>query len=205
MINFVIPSIGRSTLKNTLQSLIDQTNTNWQCWVGFDGLDKSQVDQSILVYDDRIHYLYLKEKLGIFGFNSGINHTIGNAGFVRNYIISNIFGNDYEWIGFVDDDDTLRPYYIEKLQEEIDYTYFDCCIFRMKCGELIIPPIGMIEVVQNSVGISFCVQKKFIVDNNINFLNSSSEDYAMLETINNYGGIIYMSEYVTYNVLGESI
>ena len=155
MINFIVPSVGRSTLKNTLESLINQTNPNWECWVGFDGLSEDQIDQSILVYDDRIHYLYLKEKLGAFTHN-------GNAGEVRNYLISQI-SNDYDWIGFVDDDDTLREYYVEKLDEELNNNKFDCCVFRMVSGESIIPPLEIEDqILQGFVGISFCVNKKFI-------------------------------------------
>ncbi len=195
MINFIIPSVGRPTLKNTLQSLIDQTNPNWECWVGFDGISESDVDKNILLDDPRIHYIYIKDKLGTFG-----SHNIGNAGLVRNFIISNVFGNTYEWIGFVDDDDTLKPYYIEKLVEECNHTPFDCCIFRMKSGDLIIPPVGMTEVIQNFVGISFCIKKQFIEDKNIKFINSTCEDYTFLETIHKEGGIIYMSEHITYNV-----
>jgi glycosyltransferase involved in cell wall biosynthesis len=202
MINFIIPSIGRTTLKRTLESLINQSNPNWECWVGFDGLAEEEVDKNILVNDDRIHYLYIKDKLGTFFYNSGVNHNTGNAGLVRNYIISNI-DNNYEWVGFVDDDDSLKSYYIEKLVEEINRTSFDCCIFRMNANGNIIPPLGMNKVIQNFVGISFCVKKKFLENKQIQFINSPSEDYTMLESINNAGGEIYLSEYVTYNVLGD--
>ena len=40
-------------------------------------------------------------------------------------------------------------------------------------------------------------------DNDIRFISSSSEDYSMLESIHNAGGEIYMSEHITYNVLGS--
>lgn len=202
MINFVIPSMGRKTLKRTLESLINQTNPYWECWVGFDGLSENEVDRNILIKDDRIHYLYIKDKLGTSFYNSGVGHNTGNAGLVRNYIISNIT-NKYEWIGFVDDDDSLKSYYIEKLIEEINYIFFDCCIFRMVANGNIIPPLGMTQVIQNFVGISFCVRKKFIEDSKIKFINSPSEDYNMLESIKNAGGEIYLSEYVTYNVFGD--
>lgn len=199
MINFVIPSVGRSTLKSTLESLINQTNSNWECWVGFDGLEKDEVDDSLLINDSRIHYLFSTKKVG-----GKTKH--GNAGLVRNWIISNI-DNDYEWIGFVDDDDTLFSDYIVKLEEEIDYTDFDCCIFRMRYDPhniKVIPPPGMCEVRQNFVGISFCVKKKFIIENDIKFINSDSEDYNFLENIHLKDGVIYLSEHITYNVNGHS-
>ena len=203
MINFIVPSVGRSTLKNTLQSLIDQKNPNWKCWVGFDGLDKSQVDEDLLIDDSRINYLYLKNRLGIFTHNSGVNGNTGSVGKVRNYLIEQI-DNDYEWIGFVDDDDTLRPYYIEKLLEEKNNNItFDCCIFRMINGSVIITPLNTNQVIQNLVGISFCVKKNFIKEKGIKFENSTCEDYRILELIHNSGGEIYMSEHITYNVRGN--
>lgn len=203
MINFIVPTIGRETLKSTLRSLVDQTNPNWECWIGFDGLSESDVDTNLLVDDERIHCIYLKDRLGSFTYNAGVNGNTGSAGNVRNYLIEQI-DNDYEWIGFVDDDDTLRPYYIEKLIEERNYTTFDCCIFRMINGSTIIPPIGMNQVIQNFVGISFCINKKFLKDQNIRFENSTCEDYTFLESIHNSGGEIYMSEHITYNVRGNN-
>ena len=198
MINFIVPSIGRPTLKSTLQSLINQTNPNWECWVGFDGLSKNQVEDTLLINDSRIHYLFSVDKVG-----EKKHH--GNAGLVRNWIISNI-NNNYEWIGFVDDDDTLSSDYIERLIQNINYTDFDCCVFRMRYDAeniKIIPPLNMVEIRQNYVGISFCVKRNFIIDSNIKFINSNSEDYQFLENIHLKGGIIYLSEYITYNVNGH--
>jgi glycosyltransferase involved in cell wall biosynthesis len=193
MINFIIPSVGRPTLKNTLQSLLNQSNPNWKCWVGFDGLLEDQIDKSILVDDERIHYLYLKEKKGSFTFN-------GNAGEVRNYLISQI-DNDYKWIGFVDDDDTLTNFYVEKLIEEEKENNFDCCVFRMISGGNIIPPLHIKDqIIQGLVGISFCVNKKFLERENIGFVNSTSEDFDFLSKINDVGGFIYISDHITYNV-----
>lgn len=199
MINFIIPSIGRLTLKNTLESLISQSHSDWNCWVGFDGITKEELDTSILIEDSRINYLFSSEKQGNRKFH-------GNAGLVRNWIISSI-SNNYEWLAFVDDDDTLTHDYIEKLKEEIEYTDFDCCIFRMRYdanNQRIVPPYGMKVIQQNFVGISFCVNKIFINTNNIKFINSDSEDYNFLEQINNKNGEIYLSEHITYNVNGYS-
>ena len=194
MINFVVPSVGRKTLKNTLQSLINQTNPNWICWVGLDGLSMQEVDPDILVNDERIRYIEIKPKLGVFNYN-------GNAGKVRNYIIDCI-DNDYEWIGFVDDDDSIRPYYIERLIEEKQKNSFDCCVFRMNHKELGIVPALHIrdQIMLNNVGISFCVKKKFIDENNIKFRNANGEDYDYLEKIHNASGEIVISDSITYDV-----
>jgi len=199
MIGFVVPSIGRDSIKFTLQSLTNQTNPNWKCWVGFDGKCEDDIDKNNLIEDSRINYLYFKDKLGVSAHH-------GNAGYVRNSIISHIT-EDCEWIGFVDDDDTLSKFYIEILELEKTKSEFDCCVFRMrydKDNQKVIPPFGMNHLQQNYVGISFCVSKKFITENNIKFTNDNAEDFKFLKEINDKGGKIHISSHITYNVNGYS-
>ena len=199
MISFVIPSVGRDTLKYSLESLINQTEVNWECVVGFDGKTESDIDKSILVNDKRIKYLYLSEKMG------ESNHH-GNAGLVRNSIIECV-DDSTEWIGFLDDDDTISKFYIEILNLEKTKAEFDCCVFRMrydKDNQKVIPPFGMNYLQQNYVGISFCVRKKFVDDHKIKFVNSNSEDFKFLNEIHDSGGKIYISSHVTYNVNGHT-
>lgn len=199
MIGFVIPSIGRSTIKFTLESLVNQTNPNWKCYVGFDGKNKIDIDSSILINDDRIKYFYFGEKLG----DEKQHH--GNAGQVRNSIIKHM-DNDIEWIGFVDDDDTLSKYYVEILDLEKTKGDFDCCVFRMRYdrdNKKVIPPLGMNKIQQNFVGISFCVRKKFVDEYKIAFINDNAEDFKFLKQISDNGGKIHISNHVTYNVNGH--
>ena len=199
MIGFVVPSIGRDSIKFTLQSLTNQTNPNWKCWVGFDGKCEDDIDKNNLIEDSRINYLYFKDKLGVSAHH-------GNAGLVRNSIIEQL-SDDTEWIGFLDDDDTLSKFYIEILELEKTKSEFDCCVFRMrydKDNQKVIPPFGMNHLQQNYVGISFCVSKKFIAENNIKFTNDNAEDFKFLKEINDKGGKIYISPHITYNVNGHS-
>lgn len=198
MIGFVIPSIGRETLKHSLQSLLNQTDSDWKCWVGFDGKSESEIDKSILVDDDRITYLYFSEKQG-----QSAHH--GNAGLVRNSIISHIT-DDCEWVGFLDDDDTVSKFYVEILKREIQKQFFDCCVFRMRYDSeniKVLPPFNMNEIVQNFVGISFAVNKKFLDDNDLKFENNNAEDFLMLKKIQG-NGKVYISSHVCYNVNGHS-
>jgi len=205
MINFIVPSVGRKTLTNTLNSLVSLSNQNWEAWVGLDGISEDDFDKNILVEDSRIHYVFIKDRMGDFDHNPAVERPTGNAGRVRNYLIS-LINNQYNWIGFVDDDDTIRPHYIDRLVEEINYTSFDCCIFRMVHDDkknnrrLVVPPYGMNQVVQNCVGISFCVKKSFLDNTGVKFTSSSFEDYTMLESIHNADGEIYMSEHLVYDV-----
>jgi hypothetical protein len=199
MIGFVIPSIGRPTLFHTLESLTNQTNQEWKCYVGFDGKKKEEIDSSILIEDPRINYLYFGDKLG-----SEKEHH-GNAGQVRNAIIRNV-EQDVDWIGFVDDDDTLSKYYVEMLELEKSKGDFDCCVFRMRYdrdNQKVIPPFEMNHLAQNFVGISFCVKKKFITENDVQFQNSNAEDFLFLQQMNDKGATIHLSPHVTYNVNGH--
>jgi len=198
MIGFVIPSIGRPTLTATLNSLLYQTNSNWKCYVGFDGKKEFEISKSILVDDSRIKYFYFGEKLG------SEKEFHGNAGQVRNAIIRNL-DPEIDWIGFVDDDDTLSKYYTEILELEKTKSNIDCCVFRMrydKDNQKIVPPFGMNYLMQNYVGISFSVRRKFIEYNNILFENDNAEDFMFLKSISDNQGKIYISSHVTYNVNG---
>ncbi len=199
MISFVIPSIGRNTIKYSIQSLLNQTIQDWKCVVGFDGKGENDIDKSLIVMDDRIKYVYFSEKMGVSAHH-------GNAGLVRNSIINHL-DNDTDWIGFLDDDDTLSKFYIEILKLEKTKYEFDCCVFRMrydKDNQKVIPPFEMNYLQQNYVGISFCVNKKFIEKNNIKFTNDNAEDFKFLKEIYDRGGKIHISSHVAYNVNGHS-
>lgn len=94
LITFVIPTIGRETLKRTINSLKNLNIFNWKAVIVFDGIDPNIKDE-----DERIKIIKLEKKLGE-GRNS--------AGNVRNHAYQFV---DTPWIGFVDDDDTLNKYY----------------------------------------------------------------------------------------------
>ena len=204
MIDFVIPSIARSTLNRTLKSIQDQQflfskNNKWNAFVGFDGLEESDVEISLLPKEDRINYLFLSEKSGKVG-----EYGIGNAGLVRNKILEKIKTSN-DWVGFIDDDDTITPYYLDSLAIELEQSEkpFDVCVFRMRFdpgGERILPPIGENDLIADKVGISFCVRKKFLKDKKIKFVNNIREDYMFLMDLKKAGANIKVSSYVTYNV-----
>ena len=192
MIDFIVPSVGRETLPNSCNSLLNQTNPNWKCYVGFDGLNESQVSNDLLVEDSRINYLYLPEKLGTSEFH-------GNAGRVRNKIMESIEIRS-EWTGFLDDDDTLSQYYVEILNNEVQREKYDCYVFRMNHNGNIIPPYDMDTLQQNYVGISFCVNTEFLVNNKISFVNNNAEDFLLLQSIMEHSGKIKILPFVGYFV-----
>lgn len=180
MITFIIPTIGRATLQRTVDSLLKQNNPNWKAIIVFDGVPKIKYE------DVRIESIIIPKR-------GKLNH----AGGVRNFAIKQA---KTEWIGFVDDDDTLGPDYIERFEEEIRLNPdAQCIIFRMttvhdKSG--VFPKPQDKNFIKNNVGISFVMKKKL----NLLFEPSGTEDFTLLNKIREQGNKIVISPYVTYFV-----
>lgn len=183
LITFIIPTIGRSTLSNTLDSLIKQTNPNWKAIVIFDG-----ISSTIQNTDPRIHIIE-SPKLG-----EGTN----SAGLVRNYGIT--FA-DTEWVVFVDDDDSICERYVEIIiAESSSYTLADIIIFRMKTPcHCILPNLSTDTFYSCQVGISFAVKKKVFDEGHV-FIPHPGEDFNYLNEAINKKYNIMISPFVTYFV-----
>lgn len=197
MINIIIPSINRDTLKYTIKSLLDQTDSDWECWIGFDGFGPDEIDEKTLVNDQRIHYLY-------FPSEDKENKHSKKPGFVRNSIIEKI--SDKAWVGFVDDDDMLERHYVELVKFETANKEFDACVFRMRsdiANTKIVPSFLNNELDQNDIGISFIVNKRFMNDKSIRFMDKEIEQYYFLKEVQQNEGKIHFSNFVTYNVDGS--
>jgi len=182
IITFIIPTIGRKTLKNTLISLQNQTIENWKAIIIFDGCN-----QNINNIDERIKIVCCN-KLG---------SNINNAGLVRNYGIEIA---DTKWIAFLDDDDVIDENYLEKFYEELKLNNdIDVLIFRMNlCGK-VIPNLNIDNFYINDVGISF-VAKKQIFDSEIKFVADCAEDFLLLNQIRKKNYKMIISPYVMYYV-----
>lgn len=179
IITFIIPTIGRKTLERTILSLINQNNQNWKAIIIFDGV-KNNINQNI---DKRISIYEIKKQ--------GKKNM---AGLVRNYGINKV--NDSDWIGFVDDDDTISKDYIDKLLIESKYQP-DVILFRLCQDNLILPPINNDCICKGLVGISFCVKTDIL--KLIEFKNSHREDYVLLTKLKKKYKILF-SKYITYYV-----
>ena len=182
-ITFIIPSIGRDTLSRTLDSLLAQTIPNWNAIVVFDG-----IQPSIESPDPRIQLMTTPKK--------------GNAGFVRN---EGIKVATTEWIGFVDDDDTLTPNYIECFNREKQNA--DAIIFRMRTPDVkIFPPPGDTDFKLGEVGISFCykrtiaLNRKLMFDNVEGLIPGLCEDWGLLDRLRSTGVPIKISTETLYIV-----
>lgn len=180
-ITFIIPTIGRATLDRTINSLKEQNNPNWKAIVVFDGIELKDFK------DDRVSSIKIPK--------TGIKNHAGN---VRNFGMEKV---ETEWIGFVDDDDTLSPDYVDKFEEELCVSPdLDCVIFRMFSDRGILPQPNDQTFKFCYVGISFAIKKSI----NIKFKASQTEDFYYLKEIKNNNGKIIISPYVTYFVRMES-
>jgi hypothetical protein len=185
-ITFIIPTIGRESLIIAINSLFNLTKLNWNAIIIFDGVKKN-----ININDERITIVELEKKEGLLD-------KYNQAGYVRNIGFSYLKKSD--WVGFLDDDDSLSNDYIEKLENEVSLnSSIDVCIFRMIYENNIILP-GKIDksINKNRIGISFAL--KGCITNNIKFSNSQHEDYFYLKELEYKNYKIVISPYICYYV-----
>lgn len=187
LVTFIIPTIGRTTLKNSIDSLLQQTVKEWNAIIIFDG-----IKNNINIEDDRIKIVEI-DKCG---------KNINNAGLVRNYGIS--ISNSV-WIAFLDDDDIISNDYLEIFyREKYKYNFIDLFIFRMYLNGRIVPKLKTDNFYLCDVGISF-IMKKSIYDNGLMFINDGAEDYLYLDTIRQNNYKIMILPYVKYFVRKNEI
>ena len=189
---FVVPTIGRKTLKNALNSLIEQSDFDWNAFVVSDGIE---LDPSVRIDDPRIIYIKTSKKGKL-----GENH--GNAGKVRNVALDHdqLRG---EWIGFLDDDDTLLPDYVSNLRQEASNHNSDVIVTRMNHNGNIIPMPGMKDFQKNNVGISFAAKSHVFKKLGFRFRQTDAEDFELLNDFRSSGLLIMISDYVGYHVDGD--
>lgn len=194
-ITFIIPTIGRTSLKNTIQSLLSQTNPQWRAIIVFDGIP-CNLDISTL--DPRIQVLESEKK----------GKEINSAGNVRNYGIRHA---TTEWIGFVDDDDILSTRYVDTFLQEIINFETDVLIFRMYNKNpshlhpdiFILPELTTGNFYVQKTGISFALKKSlFGGDENIWFQPHVEEDYQLLNQLRSLSKTIMISPFIRYFVRG---
>ena len=191
-ITFIIPSIGRDSLIDTIKSLYNLIDKDWYAIIIFDGIRNNELSNHIINIDvnNKIKIIYNKEHIG--------NQSVRNsAGVVRNIGISSI---DFitQWIGFVDDDDTLSPYYIQNLKNEIEISpNIEVCIFRMIYENgCVLPSKYDRNILRGKVGISFAL--KFSL--NPTFTNNPFEDFILLKYLQNNGIKMLISSHISYYV-----
>ena len=184
-VTFIIPTIGRASLQESVQCLLNQTVDEWLAIIIFDGIEPNFESN-----DPRIT-IVSAPKLG-----EGTN----SAGSVRNYGISRA---TTEWIAFLDDDDKISNNYTECLLSEAHiFPRQDLIIFRMKWDgfdNAILPRKEQTMYICCEVGISFAL-KKHIFDSGIQFIPSKIEDFLLLEAVREKGYKMMISPHVKYFV-----
>lgn len=161
-------------------------STDWNAIIVLDGVKKGSVKYP---HDIRIKEFAIKKVK-----KCGVNH----AGTVRNYGIDQV--EKSEWIGFVDDDDTLGRDYVDNLKSESrDHPDADCVVFRgfYSFWNTTLPQSDSKHLLARSVGITFSAKKK--VFRTYKFIPSGEEDFNFLRSINkNYN--ILLSPFLNYFV-----
>ncbi|MBT3407061.1 glycosyltransferase [Candidatus Woesearchaeota archaeon] len=183
--NIIVPTLGRPSLKKSIQSLINQTVKNWHAYVIFDGV---KIDNEIIIQHENIHYFEIEKTDGV----------VNQASDVRKIGIEKI-NNDYQWIGFLDDDDTLANDYVEYFLNEVKVIKLDVYIYRMiNQDKQIFPSLESKSIIPCDIGISFIVNKNVFHD--IQFENSHCEDYDFLKKVDEQKKLIMFSSCIKYFV-----
>jgi glycosyltransferase involved in cell wall biosynthesis len=181
-ITFIIPSLNRPTIKRTIDSLINQSSSNCRAIVIYDGVYGETFN------DERIKTIKI-EKTGIIGPHNG------QSGLVRN---EGIKLTETEWIGFLDDDDTLHIDYVKTLFEK--YSDNDFVVWRMVYENgLVLPPFILNDLKFAQVGISFCY-KKTIFKELVFQQNRDGEDFDLLMELKRKSNKFIITPEVMYNV-----
>ncbi len=186
-ITFIVPTVGRSTLARTLTTIKNQTKANWRCIVIFDGVNIPKNITDIVKDDNRFSVIRI-DKVGC------LNHGAR----VRNEGLKLV---KTSWVGFVDDDDALSPYYVEHMNNYLsnDIT-IKCIIFRMMYSDNgVIPKIDSHTFYEGNVGISFCFNSE-LLKKGFYFTPSSCEDYVLLNRIRSSGYKMIISSKIGYLV-----
>lgn len=179
-VTFVIPTIGRASLRNAVQSVVDQTDPDWRCYIEGDGVDPWPIlkglegQHDIFAWEQTRHYHESDMRnLGILQARS-------------------------KWVGFLDDDDTLAPNYVKWLKEEAGDN--DVVIFRQTLPKIddaddtVFPNTP--EIIWGNVGIAYAVQRSWALQ--YPFKRTKHEDLLQLVALEAAGAKIHFSNHIAY-------
>jgi hypothetical protein len=185
-ITFIMPTIGRESLSDAVNSILNMKDNDWKLLIIFDGIKSNYIPN-----DNRIEVIEIEKK------GKRLEQT-SHAGYVRNFGINYI--NNTEWFGFIDDDDYLCPNYINNLKNEIELNKdIDVCLFRMITeNNMILPFKNDKFIIKTHVGISFSIKKN--VAKKYKFTNNNCEDYLLLKKLELNNIKIVITPFIGYFV-----
>lgn len=181
-VRFIIPSVGRSNLSRALQCIQNQTLSNWTATVAFDG-PQHNIPKGF-ENDKRITFIHAPPQK--------------SAGFTRNYAMRHL---QEPWVAFLDDDDKIRPDYIEKLKYEISlFPQVLTVIWRINYHNDIVPDAESKDFRIGRVGIAFAINYQIFKYYGLAFKNEYAEDFKLLNEIRNRKLPMVISPYVVYSI-----
>jgi glycosyltransferase involved in cell wall biosynthesis len=177
LVTFIIPSLNRPTLIRAIKSLESQINHDWRCIIVFDGLDKDLKIPS----SKEIKIKVMKTE------------KLGDAGLVRNVALPFV---ETDWIAFLDDDDIVKPTYVEKLKYYVrrEHNRIDAVHFSIERSDGSLEPALNQCVGMSCGGISYAVKTSFVLKNNIIFDAGFGEDKRFFEQCKKKG-----KPFITYD------
>ena len=181
MITIVVPTISKGPLRDSLQTVQDQSVGDWKLYVFGDGhIPTIYHEDESLWQDERI----------VFG---GFPRT-ADPGLMRNKICRLV---TTEWVGFLDDDDELNVDYVSMWQQNKDEC--DVLIYQMDNYGSLLPETGRHSLEFGHVGISFAVKTQLVVEHKFD-ANGNGEDYRFLQKMQDLGYTIKFLDWCGYYV-----
>jgi len=198
LITFIVPTIGRPSLLASIRSVLSQSDPAWKLLVVFDGVQPFSDAAALMASDSRIQHLILEKRHGTTGKRHGTAGTVRNKGAA--YVTT-------PWTGFLDDDDTLTPHYVEAVRQELTAVPdVECIVFRMLVYNLrtsnkirILPALHEKALGLGGVGISFCL-KTDLFKARFPFIQCEMEDFILLKGLEKHRRKLLISNRICYLV-----
>ena len=219
-VTFIVPFSGRPVVTRALASIEAQTNGCWAVIMViterirpastpadahataraeevFTNVPPMYVDLPTKhIEDSRITFLSFQ----------GTN-KMNYGGFARNRAFNYVKG---PWVGFLDDDDTVSPEYVQTvLDEGKQNPDASLLVFRMHCPgcyEPVLPPLAALDFKIDYVGISFAVKRSILKrtgnPGGIAFHPHCAEDFEFLHTARKQQLEIVIVPHIGYFVHG---
>jgi GR25 family glycosyltransferase involved in LPS biosynthesis len=184
--SFIVPSMNRPTLYDSINSVVLSPEWNWECHVMMDGVSVSNY-----IANEHVHYHYLDK--------------LGSAGLVRNEGFKFV---DTRWTCFLDDDDEILLTYIPSLMKySRDNPKTDIIIFTYidETNGRTCPGNGDNRFIVGNVPICFAIKTEFIRKYNIKFKDNICEDFDFIMDCKRLGANILFTHDYQYKVKGRGL